>query len=176
MKNHLKFMQLLIILVAAVFVLTGCSKKGKQEAEEKANEDVQYATDLWEQIKDYNNWTQPEGFKGWQEGKSPHGSVLQYYINDTAVEDLTADGAVIVKENYSKESKDAIMSVTVMEKREGYDPETKDWFYVKYSPKGEVMKNPAGKDLAGLIGKGGTKGCVPCHSAADGNDYLFMND
>lgn len=58
----------------------------------------------------------------------------------------------------------------------GYDPETENWFYVKYSPEGKVISNPKGKNLAGLVGRGGTKGCMPCHGAAGGDDYLFMND
>ena len=150
------------------------SEQAGQEAE--ANEDVQHARALWSEIENYSSWTVPEGFEGWQEGQSPHGAILKYFINQTAEQDLTDDGSVIVKENYSSESDDALKSVTVMEKRAGYDPETKNWFYVKYSPEGEVMQNPEGAYLAGLVGKGKAKGCIACHAAAGGDDYLFMND
>jgi hypothetical protein len=143
---------------------------------EEPSADVQHAQALWEEMEDYEKWPVPEGFAGWKEGKSPHGAILRYYVNPAAQEDLTQDGAIIIKENYAEESEDALKSVTVMEKRAGYDPETGDWFYVKYSPKGKVMTNPAGAELAGLVGKGGDMGCIPCHSAAGGDDYLFMND
>ncbi len=172
-----------MLLAAMLLAAPGCGEQepeppadGAPDDQAKARADVEHARELWGEIADYATWTEPEGFEGWQDGKSPHGSILRYYVNDVAKADLTADGAVIVKENYSEESDDALMSVTVMEKRDGYDPETGDWFYVKYSPDGEVMENPDGKKLAGLVGKGGSKGCIPCHAAADGDDYLFMND
>jgi hypothetical protein len=148
----------------------------EEAAGPEAGADVQHARALWTEIKGYADWPVPEGFTGWQEGKSPHGAVLKYYVNQAAQGDLTADGAVIVKENYSEQSDDALKSVTVMEKRAGYDPETGNWFYVKYAPDGTVAENPKGMPLAGLVGKGGEKGCVPCHAAAAGDDYLFMND
>ncbi|AQT67513.1 hypothetical protein STSP2_00661 [Anaerohalosphaera lusitana] len=148
----------------------------QQQSDNPNSADAEYAEQLWTKIKDYENWTVPENFKGWQDGVSPHGKILKYYINDAAAEDLTQDGAIIVKENYSEKSEDALMAITIMEKRQGYDPETGDWFYVKYDPAGKVMTNPAGKKLAGLIGKGKSQGCIPCHAAAKGNDYLFMND
>lgn len=140
------------------------------------NEDVAHAQELWQEIRDYETWTEPEGFQGWQEGTSPHGAILRYYVNNVARRNVDADGAVIVKANYSEESEDALESLTIMEKREGYDPETGNWFYVKYSPQGSVMENPQGMKLAGLVGKGMDAGCIACHAKAGGDDYLFMND
>ncbi len=162
---------LLILTIAA-----GCDNKTPEAAGNAGNQDLQHAQQLWTQIENYTAWTAPEGFEGFQDGKSPHGSVLRYYINDIAQADLTQDGAVIVKENYSEQSDEALMSVTVMQKRAGYDPETENWFYVKYAPDGTVMTNEQGAALAGRVGKGKAKGCVPCHASAGGDDYLFMND
>jgi hypothetical protein len=176
MSHHVKALFLIPVL-ALWLVPAGCSRRAQEGAQgEDASADLQHARELWTQMAGYETWAEPEGFEGWQEGKSPHGAVLRYYLNEIAQDDLTADGAVLVKENYSEESKDALMSVTVMEKREGYAPETGNWFYVKYGPEGEVLANPKGKKLAGLVGKGGAKGCIPCHGAAAGDDYLFMND
>lgn len=172
----------LVLVSAVLLVAIGCGEEPAEEPapepspEAEVTEDVQYARELWAQISDYQTWTEPEGFQGWQEGMSPHGAVLRYYVNDVAEEDLMSDGAIIVKANYSEEGEDALKSVTIMEKREGYDPETGDWFYVKYAPDGTIMENPQGKKLAGLVGKGGAKGCIPCHASAGGDDYLFMND
>ena len=145
------------------------------EAGFSVDDPVAHADQLWQRIRNYDQWEAPEGFTGWQPGNSPHGSVLRYYVDALAADDPTADGAIIVKENYSSEAEDALLSVTVMEKREGYDPETGDWFYVKYSPDGEVVRTPTGNALAGLVGKGQADGCIPCHANA-GDDYLFMTD
>jgi hypothetical protein len=165
-------------MLSGLLIVAGCRDEDADDAaqpdDQQVNEDVEHARNLWTQIEDYPKWPAPEGFEGWQEGKSPHGSVLRYYVNAEAQEGLMTDGAVIVKENYSEQSDDALMSVTVMEQRKGYDPETGNWFYVKYSPDGEVMGDK--KKLAGLVGKGGSKGCIPCHATADGDDYLFIND
>lgn len=142
----------------------------------EANEDVAHAQKMWQEIKEYTTWSEPDGFAGWQEGKSPHGAILRYRVNDVAERDLEADGAVIVKANYTERSDEALESLTVMQKRAGYDPQTGDWFYAKFSPQGAVMANPQGMKLAGLVGKNKGEGCIACHAKADGDDYLFMND
>jgi hypothetical protein len=175
MKRHTKLSLTLALFSATVVLMGGCNGD-EQQTEATKMDPAEHANELWTQIEDYETWKQPEDFTGWQEGNSPHGKVLKYFVNDKADANLSADGAVIVKENYSAQSEDALMSVTVMEKIKGYDPETKNWFYVKYAPDGTVMKNPAGKALAGLVGKGGDKGCIPCHASAKGDDYVFMND
>ncbi len=55
-------------------------------------------------------------------------------------------------------------AVTVMFQRdEGYDPETNNWFWVKYLPDGTLDQNPAGMVLAGLVGKDADAGCIACH-------------
>jgi len=176
MKIHPRTTYLLIMVTSLLLVVSGCGEQEGGEQAKETNEAEEHAEVLWTQIKNYESWTVPEGFEGWQDGTSPHGSVLRYYVNTAAKGDLTRDGAIIVKENYSEQSEDALKSVTVMEKRKGYDPDTKDWFYVKYSPDGKVMENPKGAKLAGLIGKGMAEGCIPCHSTAGGDDYLFMNN
>ncbi|MFQ5491051.1 MAG: hypothetical protein ACE5GE_10045, partial [Phycisphaerae bacterium] len=67
--------------------------------------------------------------------------------------------------------------VTIMLQREtGYDSDNDNWFWVKYSPKGEVMKNPKDMLLAGRVAKGMSAGCISCHSQAGGDDYLYSND
>jgi hypothetical protein len=63
-----------------------------------------------------------------------------------------------------------------MLKRPGYDPETQDWFWVKFKPDGGLHTNPAGMMLAGKIAKGKPKGCIACHTAAPGGDMMFLRD
>ncbi|MBE0537810.1 MAG: cytochrome P460 family protein [Phycisphaerae bacterium] len=184
-KKYSVAVALLILLAVVVFFAArgdaerqkGGPKAGaEQETASRSSDDIAYAEQLWEKIEDYTNWPVPEGFEGWQDGISPHGKYLRYYINDIAKEDFNKDGAVIVKENYMEESPDALAAVTIMQKRKGYDPENNDWFYVKYSPDGKVMTDDQGRKIAGAVGKGMDEGCVPCHTTAGGGDYLFMND
>jgi hypothetical protein len=147
-----------------------------QKAPDEKPDNLQMAAEVWKEMGNYE-----EGFRSmtaadeWDPGKSPHGAFLRYYIN-TEPDKMTEYGSIIVKENYGEKSEEALGAVTVMKRIKDYDPETGDWFYAKFSPDGKVMKNPAGMPLAGLVGKGGDKGCIPCHTAAGGDDYVFLND
>jgi hypothetical protein len=156
---------------------SGCGDGGDNDQAKgpDTKADVEHAQQLWSRIQEYTQWSQPEGLQGFQPGTRPHGTFVKYYINKPA-DELETDGAIIVKENYTAEMNDAMDSITVMEKRKGYDPETGDWFYAKYNPKGDLEESDQGKMLAGLVGKGSSKGCLPCHAKAKGGDYLFMND
>ncbi len=115
-------------------------------------------------------------------GMPPHGMVL-----DTIEKDVTVNGhigRVIIKRNYggdgvdvakvAKNPKPWLKAVTVMFKREkGYDADNQDWFYAKYKPDGSLHTNPEKMLLAGRVAKGMPKGCIACHQAAPGGDYLF---
>jgi hypothetical protein len=180
---------LISIIGLSFAVLSGCggnsAPEGEQSTQQSAQtkempdekpDDLQMAADLWKEMGNYEeNFTGLTAADDWDPGKSPHGAFLRYYIN-TEKGKMTEYGSIIVKENYGEKSEDALGAVTVMKRIKDYDPETGDWFYVKYSPEGEVMENAAGKPLAGLVGKGGPKGCIPCHASAGGDDYVFLND
>ena len=66
---------------------------------------------------------------------------------------------------------DNLVSITVMFQRErGYDAANQDWFWVAYSPAGEVgMMEDA--PLAGRVGM-----CIGCDTNAEGGDYVFLHD
>ena len=97
-------------------------------------------------------------------------------------------GIIIVKSNLGKRDvtkKEEVTnnpakyldSITVMFQREsGYDPDNKNWFWAKYSPTGTLLKNPKKMALAGRVGKGGDKGCIPCHAGAPGGDMVYIHD
>ncbi len=118
-------------------------------------------------------------------GVPPHGAIL-----DTIEGKITVDGhtgTAIVKRNYGGEGVDVaavanspgknLGAVTVMFKREaGYDPENKDWFYAKFKSDGSLHMNPKKMQLAGKVGKGAAQGCIACHKAAPGGDYVFNHD
>ena len=63
-------------------------------------------------------------------------------------------------------------SITVMYRREqGYDPANQNWFWGKYNPDGSLQTTPEGMPLAGRAA-----GCINCHSAAEGGDYVYSYD
>ncbi len=117
-------------------------------------------------------------------GQHPHGAIL-----DALDGPINIDGKlhrIIIKRNYGGPgvSKSAVANdpekylkaVTVMLKRPGYDPDNKDWFWVKYNADGSLATNPAGMKLAGKVAKGKPKGCIACHTAAPGGDMVFTSD
>ncbi len=147
-------------------------------------DDVTYAGQLWKMLE-------MKGMVGMNAimstpyiGVHPHGAIL-----DTMEAKVTVDGTagtVIVKRNYGGEgvNKKAVAddpdkwlkAVTVMFKRAGYDADNRDWFWVKYSAKGDVLKNPKGMPLAGRVAKGAPQGCISCHTAAPGGDMVFNHN
>ncbi len=117
-------------------------------------------------------------------GQAPHGTILETTYQKITVKGHT--GQAIVKKNYAGQAvtrskvvnnpQKYLKAITVMFKREaGYDPENKDWFWVKYKPDGSLHKNPKGMLLAGRVAKGMPQGCIACHRGASGGDYLFNN-
>lgn len=118
-------------------------------------------------------------------GQHPHGAILDTV--DTTITVGGHTGAVIVKRNYGGPgvSKSAVANnpdkylaaVTVMFKREaGYDGDNQDWFWAKYNPDGSLDMNPKKMKLAGRVAKGASQGCIACHRAAPGGDYVFNSD
>lgn len=147
-------------------------------------EDVKYSQALWKALVK-EKLAGPDAIMSTPyTGQHPHGAILDTVDSTVKVKGTT--GAVIVKRNYGGEgvSKKSvadnpgkyIKAVTVMFKRSGYDPEDKDWFWVKYKPDGSLDKNPQGMQLAGKVAKGKPKGCIACHKAAPGGDFVFNFD
>lgn len=115
----------------------------------------------------YVNWDLWPGKGKMYEGKPPHGAFLTTYVNNTALASMKAkrkmaDGAIVVKENYTAVKE--LAAVTVMYKIEGYHKAAGDWFWAKYGADGSVQK--AGK----------VDGCINCHGAKKENDYFFSGD
>ncbi|MFQ5935909.1 MAG: cytochrome P460 family protein [Acidiferrobacterales bacterium] len=147
-------------------------------------EDVEYAAKLWKAMKKAK-LVGAGAIQGTPyTGQHPHGAILDTLDSTVKVGGKT--GAVIVKRNYGGKgvSKQAVANdpgkylkaVTVMYKRNGYDPENGDWFWVKYKPDGGLHTNPKGMKLAGRVAKGAKKGCIACHKAAPGGDFVFNNN
>lgn len=148
-------------------------------------EDLAYAGKLWSALESKGLAGIDAIYSRPYAGTEPHGFILE-----TLESRLSVDGHhdwVVVKRNYgpagisvhavSNEREKHLKAVTVMFKREkGYDPDNQDWFWAKYAPDGTVLKNPKDRALAGRVAKGAEKGCIACHQAAPGEDYLFVTD
>lgn len=147
-------------------------------------DDVKYSEKLWSAMEKANYVGNHAIMSTPYAGQPPHGAVL-----DTIEGPLKVGGKtnhVIVKRNYggpdvSKETvannpDKYLKAVTVMYKRTGYDPDNQDWFWVKYRPNGDLHTNPKGMKLAGRVAKGMPKGCIACHTGAQGGDMVFNHD
>lgn len=144
-------------------------------------EDTAFAAKLWHSLLDAK-FVGPNTIVTYPyDGTPPHGDVLSFIRGKVKVAGRNA--TVLVKKNYRGKGIDDddvlknpgkyLKSITVMFKREaGYDPGDQNWFWVKYSPNGNPLKNPKGMKLAGRVAKGMTKGCIACHSKA-GDDFVY---
>lgn len=170
----MKKLLLVLLLVACLLPLSKCNERDSEPKLKLLQENEANAKRLWERITKettytkYNYWPNHKGIK---RGQSPHGAYHKIYINSTLYEKLPIAnkiapyGSYIVKENYSPE-KD-LLAITLMAKIKNYNPEHNDWFWAKYSPKGEILAK--GKEKDGLI-----NGCIKCHQGMSNNDYVIV--
>lgn len=190
-----------IALGAAVAMVAGCSAvngnsqdvTAQSRAERKppfgGPANVAYAQELWSALAAERmvgpNTETTHPYKG----QPPHGGVLELLEAEITVDGT--QGLALVKKNYRAEDMSAealidavledqkaqLASVTVMFQREsGYDPDHDDWYWAKYAPDGSLLTNPKGMKLGGRVAKGAPKGCIACHEAAPGDDYIFTHD
>jgi len=176
---------------AAADTATKSASAGAETAEKPAmmppfgsEHDIGYAGMIWKAMLK-QNLAGPDMLRSTPyEGTEPHGMILELFKSEATIDGHTGD--LIVKRNFGPEgvSADEVLAnlekhlgaITVMFRREaGFDPEDKDWFWVKFLPDGSVDKNPMGMALAGKVAKGMDQGCIACHSAADGEDFVYSD-
>ena len=147
--------------------------------------DKAYAAQIWKAMVDQRLAGPDKIFSSPYEGTDPHGMMLETYYSKATIGGHTGD--LIVKRNYGPKgvTRDQVLSapskhlgaITVMFRREaGFDPEDKNWFWSKFLPDGTLDKNGKGMSLAGKVAKGASVGCISCHSAADGGDFVFTSN
>ncbi len=111
----------------------------------------------------------PDKPAGKYKGREPHGATLRTYVNDIAFDAIRAKlgkypvGALLVKENYDPTG-EKLGAITVMLKTENFNQEGGGWFWLKYKPDGTVEA------------EGTPKGCVSCHSAVKGQDWVYSTE
>lgn len=184
---------LLPLAGVALVALAGCSSsmdKKDAMAEQpmmmpfSGPDSVSYSQQLWSSLSAAKLVGDPASNPVPYKGVHPHGAVLTTKSSIVNVDGHS--GKVFVKKNYGGEgvSVDTVKAdpakylkaVTVMYKREtGYDADNQDWFWAKFKPNGELHVNDKGMQLAGRVAKGKPAGCIACHAAAPGGDYLFTN-
>jgi len=173
------------MLVGGLFVFTAISSTAFA-APFGNPEDISFGQKLWNTLEK-NRLVGKDSFHPMpHETPPPHGNIVETL--DGLVEIDKRRGVAIVKKNFGKRDETTLeqvtnspakylTSITVMFKREkGYDPENKNWFWAKFFPNGKLMKNPKGLALAGRVAKGSDKACIACHSAAPGDDYVYIHD
>ncbi|WP_238538243.1 cytochrome P460 family protein [Oceaniovalibus guishaninsula] len=169
----------------AGMIFMGVPAVAQETAPFGTDEDADYAAQLWEVMTGLGLVGEGAMQAAPYPGTDPHGMMLQTFYTDAEV--AGHRGALVVKRNYGPEgvTVDEVLAdpaahlgaVTIMFRRaQDYDPETGNWFYAKYLPDGTLDRNPADMALAGLVGKGADAGCIACHQAAGGDDYLFTTD
>lgn len=104
-----------------------------------------FGLELWNYAnsQDYPSWTkatEPVRF-----GKAPMGSQVVQYLNGfaTATSGSYVDGAVIVTEHLSPDGQ-SVLGITIGRKsRPGYDANNDDWYWIHYTPRGQIVKTSA---------------------------------
>lgn len=177
----MKDLRIIAIPIAALFLTLGVAQAQKPFGEP---EDVAYAAKLWQAMIDARLIGQDSVMSTPYTGQHPHGAILDTIDTEMTLEGNT--GELIIKRNYGGDgvSQQAVannpeqwlQAITVMYRRNGYDADNRNWFWVKYLPDGSLAKNPKGMELAGRVAKGAKQGCIACHQSAPGGDYVFNHD
>lgn len=123
----------------------------------------------------YQQWSRlPAGEDEPQQASDPHGPWVKTYANSVADKNPSRleYGSILVNEEYD-EDKTTLRAVSVMYCVKGADPAHYDWYWLKYTPDGKIMRTPrdqGGKPIAGKV-----QSCINCHQKAHA-DLVFSND
>lgn len=116
----------------------------------------------------YSSWESWPGYEGKHTGFSQHGDDHIIYINEIIADALPLEsaeipvGGIIVKENFS--DAEGLIALTVMVKLEGFDEESGNWYWGKFTLQD-------GEKVCGKI-----EDCISCHVSMKQNDYLMVYD
>ena len=160
-RDVIKYLPALVVLMAGVAVVAACSPSEPELPDTSSDSLIAYL----EEVDYQENWGLWPGLGEKYPASEPHGMLLTTYLNPAALSALNdkagrmANDAIIVKENYTAEG--AFAANTVMYKKEGYNPDHNDWFWLKVLADGTVEK------------EGRVEGCQACHGQTGANDYIW---
>ncbi len=119
----------------------------------------------------YNTWKALDHEPPKEEIENPHGNVSRTYANDVAAKDAEnlPFGSILVREDYDDKRKR--QSISVLYRVKDYDKEHGNWYYLRFTETGAIMKGKDTKPLAGKVAS-----CIECHAKASGKDFVFSND
>ena len=119
----------------------------------------------------YNTWKALEHELPKDEVENPHSTVSRTYANEVAAKDpeKLPLGSILVREDYDDKRKR--QSVSVLYRVKDYDKEHGNWYYLRFTETGAIMKGQDTKPLAGKVAS-----CIECHAKASGKDFVFSND
>ena len=182
------------LILAGMFTLGGAAGAAAQSDPPFGGpDDVDFAKRLWSAMAEAR-LVGPNALKTttYQGGTGLHTTTLTALQGTVTVGDNT--GLAIVKNNFrvpeGQEVTDADIierpqdfggPVTVMYQRAGFDPDNQNWFWAVFTPRGDVVVNPLGLNMAGRIVGGGAMpdapfNCIACHTGAPGDDMVFLHD
>ncbi|MCF8032876.1 MAG: cytochrome P460 family protein [Desulfarculaceae bacterium] len=156
-------MKVLLVCCAALALLLGTGPGAVGQGKAPPPE----AKALWAHITQgspYTSWGSWPDYQGAQRARSPHGPMNRVFVNQAGLDSAkppVAHGTIEVKAVENAQGK--LKGLVVMYKFKGYNPKAGDWFWVRYSPEGQVMA------------EGKPTGCIRCHSVLADNDYIMVH-
>lgn len=148
-------------LAAVTLMLTACATEDADPDREAY--DIAIADDA------YKSWPRfPNAAPDLYPSGQHNGDYVRSYMNDVAAASLSSfsgefpDGSILVKEQYADPEGKTLNGHTVMYKREGYDPEHGDWYWIAFNPSGGTTTH-----------NGMAEYCYGCHTAAKTNDWVY---
>jgi CubicO group peptidase (beta-lactamase class C family) len=148
-------------LAALTLTLAACSAEDAEPDREAY--DLAIAGDAYKSWATFPN-AAPELYPSAQH----NGDFVRSYMNDVAAASLASfsgefpDGSILVKEQYADAEGKTLNGHTVMWKREGYDPEHGDWYWIAFNGAGETT-----------VHNGMAEYCYGCHASATANDWVY---
>lgn len=160
-------------LIAFIFIISSGSlfAEMKVQAAFGGEKDIEYSKYLWQKLEDGKfNSTASNLYLG----PPPHGGVRE------VLEGKIDGKRVLLKRNYggagiSIEKVEAnrdlyLKAITVMIKKDGFNPKNGDWFWAKFKADGTLDKTPKKQAIVGKF-----PGCIGCHQAAKKTDFVFVH-
>lgn len=172
-----------------------------EETSSMSATDARFAKKFWNYLltNNYKHWSPPPGKSSdffQSESKSfpsstsmeAHSRWSKIYMNRVGTRQLQnlATGTVMILENYRADK--SLMSISVMYRSPGFNPEAGNWFWIQYAPDGTVLHTHQGvptkpvaiaktftasRKTVPLVGRAAS--CIQCHQSAK-SDLAFFND